>query len=234
MSPPPAAPGPAPGQFGAPPPGQFSPPPPGQFGAPPPGPFGAPPPGGGFSPPPPGGFQPAAQPYQYGAPNPATDHLASPGKRIGGRIIDWLILIVVSIPVWIVAFSVLGTTSTTTDSFGNTTGAESSTGVAGFFLIAIFLSIIPALYEICFVALKGQTPGAMIVKVKVVRLADGQIPGWGPAVMRWVPQLVNFVPCIGSFLTLGLWIWALVNLFNQPLRQTPFDLAAKTVVVDVS
>ena len=72
----------------------------------------------------------------------------------------------------------------------------------------------------------------MAMKVRVVRHSDGQIPGWGPAFMRWLPNLVGLVPCVGSLLSLGLMIWALVNLFSNPLRQTPFDLAAKTVVVN--
>ncbi len=231
---PPMPPGQAP-----PPPGYAAPaapPPPGAYGAQPPGPGGfqaAPP--GGFQPPPPGGFQPAAQPYQYGSGLPGGANLAEPGKRIIGKIIDWVILTVIFIPVWIVIVAVgVGTTSTTTDQFGNTTGVNSSFGLGGFFLLAIALSAIQVLYEVGFVALRGQTPGAMLMKVKVVRHADGQIPGWGPAFMRWLPNLVSLVPCLGSFLSLGLWIWALVNLFNNPLRQTPFDLAAKTVVVDVS
>jgi hypothetical protein len=52
--------------------------------------------------------------------------------------------------------------------------------------------------------------------------------------MRYVPNLVQLVPCVGGLLGLGLWIWALVNLFANPRRQTPFDLAAKTVVVDAT
>ena len=82
-----------------------------------------------------------------------------------------------------------------------------------------------------FVALKGQTPGAMLVKVKVVRLSDGQTPGWGPAVLRWLPNLAG-IAC--SLITLGLYIWGLVNLFSNERRQTPFDMAAKTVVIDVA
>jgi uncharacterized RDD family membrane protein YckC len=185
-------------------------------------------------PPPPGGFQQAAQPYQYGSNNPSSANLATPGRRIGGRIIDWVILFIVSLPLALIAVAMLGTTTTTTDEFGTTTGVQGSAGFGGFFLISILLTIVPALYEICFVALKGQTPGAMLMKVKVVRLADGRVPGWGPAFLRWAPQLVSLVPCAGGFLSLGLWIWALVNLFNNPLRQTPFDLAAKTVVIDVA
>ena len=92
----------------------------------------------------------------------------------------------------------------------------------------------PIAYHVVMVALKGQTLGAMAVKVKVVRLSDGETPGWGPAILRWLPNAVGLVPYCGSCLSFGLMIWALVNLFNNERRQTPFDLAAKTVVIDVS
>jgi len=183
---------------------------------------------------PPGGFQPAAQPYQYGSGLPGGVNLATPGKRIVGYLIDGIILAVVFIPLWILLFASLGDSTTTTDQFGNTTNFNGSLGLGGIFMLTLATYAIQMLYHVGFVAVKGQTPGAMVMKVKVVRHADGQVPGWGPGFMRWIPNLVAVVPCIGSFLGLGLWIWALVNLFNNPLRQTPFDLAAKTVVIDVA
>jgi uncharacterized RDD family membrane protein YckC len=227
---------PAPAQPPYPPPAQPGYAPPTQPGYPPAGPpgfapgAGAPPPGYG----PPTGFQPAAQPYQYGSGLPGGVNLATPGTRILGYIIDVIILMVVYVPLYVLMFASLGSTSTTTDQFGNTTSVNGSFGLGAIFLLGILVFGIQAVYHIAFVALKGQTPGAMVVKVKVVRLADGQVPGWGPAFMRWVPNLVGLVPCVGSFLSLGLWIWALVNLFNNSMRQTPFDLAAKTVVIDVA
>ena len=154
----------------------------------------------------------------------------TPGKRIGGFLIDVVIMLVINIPVVIVMFLLLAQTST--DTFGNTYRAD--LGLGGQLLINLVTMAIYAAYHIGFVAVKGQTPGAMLVKVKVVRLADGQIPGGGPATMRWVPNLVGLVPCLGPFLSLGLWIWALVNLFSNERRQTPFDLAAKTVVIDAA
>ena len=109
--------------------------------------------------------------------------------------------------------------------FGNTTGFNASLGVGPTLLLSVGLMAIQALYHIAFVALKGQTPGAMVVKVRVVRLSDGQIPGWGPATMRYLPNAVGLIPCcVGSLLALGLWIWALVNLFSNERRQTPFQL----------
>lgn len=224
-----------PGTYGQPPaPQQYGTP---QYGAPPPGAYGQPPAPqqygtpqyGGYQY---GGYQPPAAPYQYGTGLPTTAVLASPGRRIGGYLIDVVILVVVSIPVWLLAAVLLGTTSTQTSTFdGTNTTTLDGVGLGGFFLLLIGISVIQVLYHVAFVAVKGQTPGAMLVKVRVVRLSDGEIPGWGPAIMRWVPNLVGFVPCVGSLLTIALWIWALVNLFANERRQTPFDLAAKTVVV---
>jgi uncharacterized RDD family membrane protein YckC len=146
-----------------------------------------------------------------------------PGKRILGRIIDWLIMAVVLIPLYVL---LIGASASGSD-------AANGLAVGGFFVFMLLATVGQVMYEVAFVAIKGQTPGKMLMKVKVVRDADGQIPGWGPAFMRWVPNLVSLVPCVGSFLSLGLIIWALVNLFSNPKRQTPFDLAAKTVVIAV-
>ncbi len=167
-----------------------------------------------------------AQPYQYGVGAPRQTVLAQPGKRILGRILDWLIMMAVLLPFY---FLLIGASSTTASS----DGAPSGLFFGGFFAFMLVATVGQVMYEVAFVAVKGQTPGKMLMKVKVVRDADGQIPGWGPAFLRWAPNLVSLVPCVGSFLSLGLFIWSLVNLFSNPKRQTPFDLAAKTVVIAV-
>lgn len=233
QQPPPTPPAPGqptvPGQWGSPPPGPPSTPPaPGAFGAPQV--YGSPPPsptpgyqtpgypGGGY-----GGGQIPAQPYQYGTGVPSQVALAEPGKRIIARIIDWLIMAAVLVPMYFLLIG-LGASSSGSD-------AASGLFVGGMFMFMILATLGQVAYEVAFIAIKGQTPGKMVMKVRVVRHSDGQIPGWGPAFMRWLPSLVGLVPCVGSLLSLGLMIWALVNLFSNPLRQTPFDLAAKTVVV---
>ena len=242
---PPVPPGSA-GPFASPPPGQ-QPPPQGdgqpqygqplygqpqygqaQYGQPPPPGYGQP----QYGQPSFGGFQPPAAPYQYGVGLPSNVVLASPGKRIGGWLIDWVIVIVALGIVWAIAVAVIsGSNTSQVNEFGL---VEDQTGAAGVLamLIAYGLTLLlPIAYQIVFVALKGQTPGAMLVKVKVVRLVDGQIPGWGSATLRWLPNLAG-IAC--SLITLGLYIWGLVNLFNDDLRQTPFDKTAKTVVIDVA
>ncbi len=180
----------------------------------------------------PGGFQPPASPYQYGDGLPSSALLASPGKRIGGWLIDWLIVAVAVVLVWVIAgFTIGGTSTTTVNEFGFVEDSASGAGIGAMIIAYAFTLLVPIAYHIVFVALKGQTPGAMLVKVKVVRLSDGQTPGWGPAVLRWLPNLAGIV-C--SLITLGLYIWGLVNLFSNERRQTPFDMAAKTVVIDVA
>ena len=176
----------------------------------------------------PGGYQQPAQPYQYGYGIPTQGTLATPGKRILARIVDWLIMIVVIVPLYLVVIGA-STGTSSSDSSGSSLGFGIAFG--GLFVLLILVSVGQVLYEVGFIALKGATPGKMLLKVRVVRESDGQIPGWGPAFMRWLPTLVSLVPCVGGLLSLGLWIWALVNLFSNPKRQTPFDLAAKTVVV---
>ncbi|HMX07127.1 MAG TPA: RDD family protein [Microthrixaceae bacterium] len=248
---PPAPPAPpVPPGYGAPPPA--SPPPPGGYTQPSPdpaSPWGAPPapqygtpqygtPQYGtpqYGAPQYGSPQPPAAPYQYGIGLPSSAVLASPGKRIGGYLIDVVILVVAIGLCWI-PFLVLAasSSSTTVDEYGFTTNEMSGGAVAAMLVALAITVVVPIAYHVVMVALKGQTLGAMAVKVKVVRLSDGETPGWGPAILRWLPNAIGLVPYCGGCLSFGLMIWALVNLFNNERRQTPFDLAAKTVVIDVS
>jgi uncharacterized RDD family membrane protein YckC len=138
-----------------------------------------------------------------------------------------MVAVVVPLYVLVVVAAGLGGSS---DEFG---AGTASTGVAlgGMFLILAIVTVGQVLYEVGFVAIKGATPGKMLMRVRVVREADHQVPGWGPAFLRWVPNLASLVPCVGGLISLGLWTWALVNLFNHPKRQTPFDLTASTIVI---
>lgn len=230
-------------QWNAPPPGDGEPPTP--WGRPAPT---TPPQGPPQGPPPPGAYgspqfgspqfggpqfgvgQPAAVPYQYGKGASVTASLASPGKRIAGYLIDGVILAIAVIACWIPVVASASSAPTRVDAFGSRTTDLSGASLAAVVFAYAATLLVPIIYHVTFVAVRGQTPGAMLVKVKVVRLVDGETPGWGAAILRWLPNLAGFL-C--SLISLGLMIWALVNLFSNDLRQTPFDLAAKTVVIDV-
>jgi uncharacterized RDD family membrane protein YckC len=57
------------------------------------------------------------------------------------------------------------------------------------------------------VAIKGQTPGKMIIGTKIVNEATGEIIGWGPAFMRWLPiGLGNLVCGLGWLVYLSAFL----------------------------
>ena len=59
----------------------------------------------------------------------------------------------------------------------------------------LLLLVAQILYEVAFVAVKGQTPGKMIIGTKVVNEATGELIGWGPAFMRWLPIGIGNLIC---------------------------------------
>lgn len=169
-----------------------------------------------------------AQPYLYGTGAASAHQLATPGSRILARLIDGLIMLVVIAVPYIVLFAAAG--SSEQNDFGASEEFTTSDGVAmGALLFILALGVLgPALYEIAFVALKGATPGKMAMGVRVVRDADGALPGWGTATLRWLPNLASAVCGLAGPVLL---VWSLIALFSNAKRQTPFDLTASTVVV---
>jgi uncharacterized RDD family membrane protein YckC len=142
------------------------------------------------------------------------------GKRLGARLLDWLI---VSIPLGILyAVLVLPTIM----SAANSGSTPSLGGIFGFQAIALVVTIG---YEVTMIALRGATVGKQLLGIKVVREADGQIPGWGPAVLRWlIPQVASIVTCgIG-----GIVVY-LSPFFDATKRNQGWhDKVAKTFVVE--
>ena len=103
---------------------------------------------------------------------------------------------------------------------------------------AIWLAAIGAVYEIAFIALRGQTPGKMATRIQVVRAEDlfqpewGRPPTWGSSFGRWaVPFLLGlpawFVPYVGEILVLLCYL----SLVWDRDRQGWHDKAARTFVV---
>ena len=212
--------------YGAPPPDPYAQPP--QYGAPPPPAYGAPQYGA-----PPAYGQPAApygQPYgaapAYGAPPPAPGNLASMGKRFGARVIDGLISIVV---IGVLGAVIIGSafSQTTVDENGNITSGAGFFGGA-FFGYAALVLVYGVAYEVVLIALKGATLGKMALGIKVVREADGGVPGWGPSVLRWViPQVAGLV-C--GLITLAVYLSPFWD--NTGRMQGWHDKVAKTLVVN--
>ena len=128
---------------------------------------------------------------------------ASPGARLVGYIVDIFIQFMV-----VVVLAIL------------------STILAVIFwplavLSALLIIAVSILYFPYFWVQSGQTPGMSIMKIKVVRDADGGPVTWGPAILRWIGFWIStFVFYIG-------FIW----IFVDKRRRGWMDLIAGTVVV---
>lgn len=182
-------------------------------------------------PPPP---QPSAPAGAGGQPlSPQGVPLAEWWKRLVAAIID---NVIVGIPANIIGGIVLGSlfalepTVTTDPVTGfpvvNTAGffARMMAAYGGFLLVYF---VITAAYYIILHSSRGQTVGKMVLKIKVVDEATGELIPPGRAAVRWgVGALLSLLCGIGGLLD-GLWpLW-------DPKRQALHDKPAKTLVVDV-
>jgi uncharacterized RDD family membrane protein YckC len=138
---------------------------------------------------------------------------ATLGQRLLAKLVDIAIAIVVGVVV------------------GLASGGRAFTPEGGGInlnpLPTLLLMLIWAAYEITLIAQRGQTVGKQVVGIKVLREADGAIPGWGPATLRWVIQLAGYVLC---FLPL-LVIWLSPAFDNSGRQQGWHDKVAKTLVI---
>lgn len=182
--------------------------------------YGQPPPAYGQpaygQPPPPAYGQPAYGQPAYGAPAqvpglPPGVQAGGMGERLLARLVDGLVLLPLTIVLQVVILT-----------------ADSLAVIALTYLLYIAAS---GAYEIGMIATRGATIGKKVLKLKVVRLADGAVPGGGPAAGRYFSFVgmlaVGAIPCgLGSIAVL------LSPLFDKSgRRQGWHDKIAKTVVI---
>lgn len=133
---------------------------------------------------------------------------ATPAARLGARAIDivvfvvlgWSLMAVLLVSVFSEDFNVLldpaVDPATVTELRIDDQAARGALSlvISG----AVALLAVGVLYEVAFIALKGQTPGKMAARIAVVSIADGSVPGWGKSIGRWsVPGLPLLVPGLG-------------------------------------
>ena len=149
-----------------------------------------------------------------------TVELASPGARLGARIIDIVILIV-----GIIVLLLIGVAS----AVGLNGDGDDQGAAAAVLAFAFAALIVGVLYEVTMIALKGQTLGKMATSIKVVRADNGLVPGWGKSIGRWIiPAALGFIPFVGWIL--GLLVY--VSLLWDRARQGWHDKAAATLVIN--
>ena len=156
-----------------------------------------------------------------------TVELASPGARLGARIIDIVIMSVVAL---IIFFVVLAQAVGLNSDDSTVTEEEAAAFFVGLALTALAFAVAGALYEVTMIALKGQTLGKMATSIKVVRADNGLVPGWGKSIGRWIiPAVLGFIPFVGWLLSLLVYI----SLTWDRARQGWHDKAAASLVIKV-
>ncbi len=161
--------------------------------------------------------------------------LASWGVRAGARILDILIMQVVTVPLLLlVVVPFLGASSLLATSASD--GREPNPDVVaaslfGFFGLILFVVLLAAAlqvaYEVVLTAMWGMTLGKRIVGIRVRSIAQDRLPSWLESFLRAGVILLGGAIGSGVFSLID-YLWP---LWDKPWQQTLHDKVAKTVVV---
>ena len=167
-----------------------------------------------------------AMPPPPPAPTASGQFFASYGQRLGGWLLDWVILAVINIPV----VALLGgfAHTQTTQQLNTVNGVDHRTSVS--FNIHWWGILVSAILVVGYGTIfcgsrRGQTIGMMALGVRAVDVATGQPIGYGRAFGRAV---VEYLLAVALFLP-----WVLDMLFPlwDPKKQTLHDKTVRSVVV---
>lgn len=152
--------------------------------------------------------------------------LASMTQRFVARLLDYVILGVVIGVLMAIAIAIFAAGAGLDDGSGSGAGIG-LLGMLGLFILAMILVYA---YEAVMVAFWGATVGKMIMKVKVVKPRNGDVPGVGSSIVRFlIPGVAGLIPFVG-------WIGTLVCYMSPTFdstgrRQGWHDKVANTIVV---
>ena len=192
----------------------------------------------------PGYAQPYGSAYQ---PYPGTGYQYGPGKdptlaewwqRLLARMIDWVIVGVISSPLWIPAFTTyVNKLRSISNQYGgnlNTPAAQRAIDHAGghlfgkLFLAGLGAALILFAYDWVQHGLWGRTLGKRALGTKVVSASDrSKVSGGAAGGRAAVFALPPIVPLVGGLFALLNELWLLWDRQRQCLH----DKAAKTVVI---
>jgi uncharacterized RDD family membrane protein YckC len=158
---------------------------------------------------------------------PGERPLASAGMRVLARFLDSLIVGLVFGAIF--SGFVLGDGDSA--GFGGL-GADASFGKV--YTLGLLLMAVGFVWDAVCTKQFGGTPMKLAFGMRVVRADTGGPVEWSHAIIRWaVPGALALLPLpvLPGLVNLVLVIVSLVFLFTKPMRQTIWDLVAKTLVV---
>ncbi|MFP8962047.1 RDD family protein [Streptomyces nanhaiensis] len=199
---------------------------------------------GGAYPPPPGTVQ--ANNGYISIAHLGTVRIATMGQRFLARLIDGLIIgAVYSVIVFAGLGSAIGLSSTASsgvedcgsymdpgyDACVDQNLADAASGItammSALFTMVLLISVLTLVYEWLMVGLRGATFGKAALGLKVVKEADGQVPGVGGGFIRYIVPQVGLLVCgIGQTL-----VYLSPFFDNSGKLQGWHDRAAGTVVI---
>lgn len=145
--------------------------------------------------------------------------LATPGVRIGARIIDAIIIGIITIP--------FGVASIDFDAISN--GDTPDTPGYGLILITAILAFV---WDMLFINKLGGTPGKLILGIRVADADTGLTPpDMQTAAKRSANRLLGVLSTIGSLIGGLIGLASLVMLFTDDRNQTVMDKIGNTVVI---
>ena len=172
-------------------------------------------------------------------------HPVSIGRRLLARFVDWLLYTVAGLGLLFSLVIWLGLLGTYMKSVENAFLPPAPTVIwVETFVIPkpdpwgwiVLYQLVPLglvavfLYELPLTAIRGQTVGKMLTNTKVVRVADGHVPGWGRSSARWV---VLYLPLLVPIIGVALALLVVASPLFDSRRRGWHDKLAGTIVVQV-
>lgn len=180
---------------------------------------------------------PAWAPAVPQEPDRTEPELASWGARVGAYLLDIvpfvvLVMIVLGMFGW---FDLVGRAAEGDESAFTALEAMSAPGSPASIASVLTGAIAYFLYNVGFHMTKGQTPGKMLVGIRVRMRDEDRLPDARAAVLRWAvqqggPQLLSSIAGLGFFAGVFSIVDHLWPLWD-PRRQSLHDKAARTIVV---
>jgi uncharacterized RDD family membrane protein YckC len=164
------------------------------------------------------------QPPVAGRPDPPP-RVATLGARLIARAVDTVLLLLALLPLRL-GFGWLGLDQG--PHYDAVTGRLDDGGSPLLRNVLVGMLLAAAIaYEVVLTAGQGATIGKRVMRLRVVRRRDGCLPGWGPALVRWLVPAAGLLVCLIGELV----VYASPLLDGTGFNRGWHDRLAGTVVI---